>query len=65
MADLLLQAGQASHLLPACPYSLPQSQKWTCFPGHLIVAARLIEVLLAAGLFKQVSYMLSETACKR
>lgn len=46
MADLLLQAGQASHLFPACPYSLPQSQKWTCFQGHLVVAARLIEVLL-------------------
>lgn len=63
MADLLLQAGQASHLLPACPYSLPQSRKWTCFPGHLVVAARLIEV--SAGLFKQVSCKLSETACKR
>lgn len=51
MADLLLWAGQASHLLPACPYSHPQNWKWTCFPGHLITA-RQMEVLLLDSLSK-------------
>lgn len=51
MADLLLWAGQASHLLSACPYFHPQSWKWTCFLGHLITA-RQIEVLLLDSLSK-------------
>jgi len=51
MADLLLRAGQASHLLPACPYSHPQNWIWTCFLGPLITA-RQMEVLLLDSLSK-------------
>lgn len=63
MADLLLWAGQASHLLSACPYFHHSEWNGHGFPGPPHYSKT--DWGVAAGLFKQVSCMLSGIACKR